>query len=511
MDEWTEIRRKVLMEGVSKRSIRRDYRNGSEAPDKILAHSEPPGYRMAGPRPKPVLGPFLGVIDEILEADKTAPPKQRHTGRRIFERLHDEYGYEGGSTQVRVALAQARRHFKEAFGPLSHPPGHAQFDFGEATVEIAGVRHKAALRVITRPRTSPGSRSSAACRRKSPLATEAGPAGGHGPWALAQLARHGHGAGMDLALLAGSASTTLASGIAGHLGIKATTCTTERFPDGEGHVLVGPVRGCDVYVVQSTGPPVDAHVLELALIADACRRAGAARLTAVVPYFGYARHDRRTRSGEAVGVRIVGDILAGAGLQQAVVVDPHVPALEAILPMPTEVISAWDVLTQALRSEVSPDAVVVAPDEGAVKLADRVASSLALPLALVRKCRLSGEHVSVTEVVGDVRDRPMVLVDDMISTGGTISAAIAALLERGAAPDAVIAAPHGLLVGPVSERLANLPVRHLFLSDTLPVSADAPCRTTVVSVASHLAEAVARLHHGPPSMTVVGAVRPAIV
>ena len=151
MDEWTEIRRKVLVEGVSKRSIRRDYRIGSEALDKILAHPEPPGYQRAHPRPKPVLGPFLGVIDEILEADKAAPPKQRHTGRRIFERLRDEYGYTGGITQVRVAVAQARRHSKEAFVPLSHPPGHAQFDFGEAVVEIAGVRRKAALGVITLP------------------------------------------------------------------------------------------------------------------------------------------------------------------------------------------------------------------------------------------------------------------------------------------------------------------------------------------------------------------------
>jgi len=151
MDEWTEIRRKVLVEGVSKRSIRRDYRIGSEVLEKILSNPEPLGYQRAGPRPKPVLGPFLGVIDEILEADKSAPPKQRHTGRRVFERLRDEYGYTGGITQVRMALAQARRHAQEVFVPLSHPPGHAQFDFGEATVEIGGVRTKAHLAVMTLP------------------------------------------------------------------------------------------------------------------------------------------------------------------------------------------------------------------------------------------------------------------------------------------------------------------------------------------------------------------------
>lgn len=148
---WTEIRRKVLVEGASKRSILRDYGIGHQVLAKILSHPEPPDHQVGGPRQKPKLGEFLPVIDEILEADKTAPTKQRHSGRRIFERLRDEYGYTGGITQVREAVAQARRYSKEVFVPLSHPPGHAQFDFGEATVEIAGVRCKAALGVITLP------------------------------------------------------------------------------------------------------------------------------------------------------------------------------------------------------------------------------------------------------------------------------------------------------------------------------------------------------------------------
>src|SRR5271165_4329791 len=151
MDEWTEIRRKVLVEGASKRSILRDYNVGHQALAKILANPEPPGYQMAEARKKPVLGPFLSVIDEILAADTEAPPKQRHTAKRIFERLRDEYGYQGSYSQVQTAVQSAKRYSKEAFVPLSHPPGHAQFDFGEATVEIAGVPCKAALGVITLP------------------------------------------------------------------------------------------------------------------------------------------------------------------------------------------------------------------------------------------------------------------------------------------------------------------------------------------------------------------------
>ena len=151
MDEWTEIRRRVLVEGASKRSICLEYGLGWRTVDKILCHPEPPGYRSKVPRERPKLGPFTGVIEEIFQADKTAPPKQRHTARRIFERLRDEHGYLGSEITVRRYVRSHRQHSAEVFVPLSHPPGEAQFDFGEATVEIAGVRGKAALAVMTLP------------------------------------------------------------------------------------------------------------------------------------------------------------------------------------------------------------------------------------------------------------------------------------------------------------------------------------------------------------------------
>jgi transposase len=151
MEMWTEIRRKVLVEGASKRQVRREFRIGSETLAKIVANPEPPGYRLSVARPKPKLGEFTGVIDEILLLDRDAPPKQRHTAKKIFERLRDEYGYRGGDTQVRRYVAETKRHSREVFVPLSHPPGEAQFDFGEATVVIAGVRVKAALAVMTLP------------------------------------------------------------------------------------------------------------------------------------------------------------------------------------------------------------------------------------------------------------------------------------------------------------------------------------------------------------------------
>jgi transposase len=153
MEQWAEVRRRVLVEGLSKREACREYRVGWRTLEKMLALPEPPGYRRRGPRPRPVLGPFAGVIEEILagDADPSTPRKQRHTAKRIFERLRDEHGYVGSEVTVRRFVAGHHRTRGEVFVPLSQPPGEAQFDFGEATVEIAGVRVKAAFAVMTLP------------------------------------------------------------------------------------------------------------------------------------------------------------------------------------------------------------------------------------------------------------------------------------------------------------------------------------------------------------------------
>ena len=151
MELWSEIRRRVLVDGVSKREICRDYQLGWRTLEKVLEHPEPPGYRSRVPRALPKLGPFVGLIDEILASDRDAPPKQRHTARRIFHRLRDEHDYRGSEVQVRRYVAQTKSHAKEVFVPLSHPPGEAQFDFGEATVVIGGERWKAAFAVMTLP------------------------------------------------------------------------------------------------------------------------------------------------------------------------------------------------------------------------------------------------------------------------------------------------------------------------------------------------------------------------
>lgn len=302
---------------------------------------------------------------------------------------------------------------------------------------------------------------------------------------------------MTLRLIAGSANEPLANAIAQHLSCALTQRTLETFPDGEIHVLLGDsVRAADVFLLQPTAPPVERHLMELLLLADACRRAGAQRITAVMPYFGYARQDRRAGGREAVGARLVIDMLAAAGIHQVVAIDLHNPAIEAAFSIPLVHLSAVPLLTEAIRTILPEYAVIVAPDLGATRLADRYAALLGLPVAIVHKARTSGEAVSVRHITGDVHNRVPIVVDDMISTGGTVEAAMQAVREAGAREDAIIVATHGLLVGTAIERLVHLQPRALIVSDTVGARPALPMSMQIVSVAPLLAGVISRLHEG---------------
>ena len=300
---------------------------------------------------------------------------------------------------------------------------------------------------------------------------------------------------MDVKLFAGSANPTLAEAVARGLGTPLGACAKEHFPDGELHLeLKESVRGHDVYLIQPTCPPVADHLLELLLFADACRRAGAGALTAVVPYFGYARHDRRAKGREPIGARLVADLVGASGIQRVVLVDLHTPASEAFFSVPVEHLSAVHLLADQVRPAIAADAIIVAPDLGAVRLAEAYAGLLKLPVATVHKVRLGPEAVQVREIVGDVRGRVPLIVDDMISTGHTIAVAVRALLAAGCNPDVSVVVSHGLFVGSIERVLLDVPVGRIVTTDSVPPRGDLPLPVEVVSLAPLLVEAIRRLH-----------------
>ncbi len=300
---------------------------------------------------------------------------------------------------------------------------------------------------------------------------------------------------MDPVIFVGSANLTLAAAVAECLGLTLGSRALTRFPDSELHIEVQEsVRGRDVYLIQPTSPPVHEHLFDLLMLVDACRRAGAARLTAVIPYFGYARQDRRANGRDPVGARLVADMLSTSGVDRVVALDLHGAALEGFFPFPLEHLSAVSLLARASAAAVPAESVVVAPDLGAVKLAERYARMLHMPIAVVNKTRLSGEEVEAKGIVGDVHGRPILIVDDMITTGGTIVAAVNVVKAAGAVSEVIVAATHGLFVGPAQERLRVLGVKSFIVTDSVALAPDLRLPIKVVSVAPLLAEALRRLN-----------------
>ena len=293
-------------------------------------------------------------------------------------------------------------------------------------------------------------------------------------------------------IFAGTANPELAADVARELGVRLGSSSVERFPDGELSVRLDEhVRGREVFVVQPTSPPVNEHLVELLAFADACRRASASRVTAVVPYFGYARADKRDGRRVPVTASMVADLMQAVGVSHVVTVDVHTPQLEGFFRVPVDVLSAVGALSGALRGRLPEGTVVVSPDAGRVRMAAEYAHRLSAPLVVLHKRRESGIETKVTHVVGDVRDRPCLVVDDMISTGGTIAESVGALVAAGARAEVTVAATHGLLLDGARDKLDRAGVREVFVTDTVPAKRGWP-RLRVVSVAPLVAAAIRR-------------------
>jgi ribose-phosphate pyrophosphokinase len=295
-------------------------------------------------------------------------------------------------------------------------------------------------------------------------------------------------------LFAGTANPDLAMAVAREFGVPLGGCAIERFPDGEVSVRLNePVRRHEIFIVQPTSPPVNEHLVELLALVDACRRASAAQITAIVPYFGYARSDKRHGRREPITASMVALLLQAVGVEHVVTIDLHAPQIEGFFHIPVDSLTAVPMLADALLGRLPDGIVVAASDANAVRLASRYAHRLKTSVVVLHKQRESGTEIKITHLVGDVRDRPCLIVDDMISTGGTIAEAIEALLESGARPEITVAATHGLLLAGAREKLSHEAVRELLVTDTVPVAMDGWPQLRVISVAPLLARALKRL------------------
>jgi ribose-phosphate pyrophosphokinase len=253
-----------------------------------------------------------------------------------------------------------------------------------------------------------------------------------------------------------------------------------------------PVRRKEVFLVQPTAPPVNDHLVELLALADACRRAAAARITAIVPYFGYARADKRHGRREPITARVAADLLETVGIAHLVTVDLHTPQIEGFFHIPVDSLTAVPTLCRELRDRLPPDLVVVSPDVGRMAMATEYARCFGAPVIVLHKRRESGTEAEVTHIVGDVSRRACLIVDDMISTGGTVAESIAALLEAGARPEIIVAATHGLLLPGARAKLDQPAVREVVVTDTVALADRNWPQLRVVSIAPLIAGALER-------------------
>ena len=297
-----------------------------------------------------------------------------------------------------------------------------------------------------------------------------------------------------LQIFAGSATPDLARAVAHRLFVPVARAEIKRFPDGEISCRVrDDVRGNDVFVIQSTCPPVNENLMELLVLIDCLRRASAHRITAVIPYFGYARQDRKDEGRVPITAKLVANLITQAGASRVLSIDLHANQIQGFFDIPVDHLYASPVIAKYFEQAKIEAPVMVAPDVGSIKMARAYTKRLDADLAIVDKRRSGPAQTEAMHVIGDVDGRNVVMVDDMIATGGSILQAARALKEHGAA-DIVVAATHAVLCGPARERLAEAPIRQVVLTDTIPLREPPDESYHVLSVASLVAAAIGRIH-----------------
>lgn len=314
--------------------------------------------------------------------------------------------------------------------------------------------------------------------------------------------------GKDIKIFHGNANPEVAEKIAEALGLPVGKSDVSIFSDGEISVSVNEsVRGSDVFVVQSTSYPVNDHLMELLIMMDAFKRASAGRITAVIPYFGYARQDRKAKARDPISAKLVADILTTAGADRILTMDLHAPQIQGFFNIPVDHLLGVPILVPYFFDKfekVRDDVVIVSPDLGSVTRARNFAQRFDAPLAIVDKRRQKANVSQVMNIIGDVKEKIVILVDDMIDTAGTLCNAAQAIANAGA-KEVYACATHGVLSGDAVDRIKNSAIKELVLLDTVPIPLEKRMdKLTILPVAPIFAEAIERIYDDKPVSTLFG-------
>lgn len=298
-----------------------------------------------------------------------------------------------------------------------------------------------------------------------------------------------------LKILTGNANPDLAKAICASLGMPLGQAEVGRFSNGEIKVIINEnVRGNDVFIVQSTCHPVNDTLMELLLLIDAAKRASARRITAVIPFYGYARQDRKTRGREPISAKLVANLITTAGATRVLTMDLHAGQIQGFFDIPLDHLTGIPIIADYFAGKHLEDAVVVSPDLGGVSRARILAERLNVPIAIIDKRRPEPNVAEVMNVIGKVQGKNVIMIDDMIDTGGTIALGAQALLDLGA-KDVYVACTHPVFSGSAVERLAASPIKELVALDTIPLTPEQKHdKFTILSVAPLLGEAIIRIH-----------------
>ena len=305
--------------------------------------------------------------------------------------------------------------------------------------------------------------------------------------------------GKDLKIFAGSSNQALARDICKELSMPLGDAETGAFSDGENFVSIfETVRGSDVFVVQSTSSPVNDNLMELLIMIDALRRASAGRITAVIPYFGYARQDRKTKPRDPISAKLVANLITTAGADRVLTMDLHANQIQGFFDIPVDNLLGSPVFVDYFNrkfKDSKEDTMVVSPDVGSVARARAFAQKLNMPLAIVDKRRQKANSSEVMNIIGDVRGKRVILLDDMVDTGGSLCHAAKALVDIGGAKDVTACATHGILSGPAVQRIQDSVLDEVVFLNTIPPKPDVRCdKIRYISVAHLFAEAISHIY-----------------